>query len=118
MLAWHSLYPGINSKRFLQAAENWDQYLQRILSQNKAASPPHHSLCNLTLLQESFPAGVPGTAGLAALHALVFRENVPSYHRISSGGIRLRAFTCKVGNNRVQFLNESLLSAHTAYLLP
>ncbi|XP_010573327.1 PREDICTED: uncharacterized protein LOC104836417 [Haliaeetus leucocephalus] len=40
-----------------QAVENRDQYLQRILSQNKAASPPHHSLCNLALLQESFPAG-------------------------------------------------------------
>jgi len=59
MLARHSLYPSINSKRF-QAVENRDQHLQRILSQNKAASPPHRSLCNLALLQESLPAGRPG----------------------------------------------------------
>lgn len=55
MLAQHSLYPGINSKRF-QAVENQDQHFQRILSQNEAASPLHSSLCNLTLLQESSPA--------------------------------------------------------------
>lgn len=116
MLARHSLYPGINSKRF-QAVENQDQSLQRILSQNKAAGPPHHSLCNRSTAR-IVPCRVPGTAGLAALHAPVFRENVPSYRPVSRGGIRLQAFTCKVGSNRVQFLNMSLLLAHTAYLPP
>lgn len=40
-----------------QAVENQDQYLQRFLRQNKAASPPHHSLCHLAQLQETFPEG-------------------------------------------------------------